>query len=64
MAKYVIDDTTLTGIADPIRVLSGGSEQLSPAAMGAAVTDANAEVSAQTDLLAQIKAALEAKQEG
>ena len=34
--KYVIDDETLTQIADPLRSLAGREEELTPAEMAAA----------------------------
>lgn len=60
--KYVIDDETLTEIANPLRTLSGRTDELTPGEMVAAGAAAVSEVNTQTGLLAQIKTALEAKQ--
>lgn len=62
--KYVIDDETLTQIADPLRSLAGKTDELTPAEMAAAGNAAQTEVSAQTDLIAQIGAALNGKVSG
>lgn len=59
--KYVIDDETMTQIADPLRNLTGRTDELTPAEMAAAGVEANAEVQTQADLIAQISAALEGK---
>lgn len=59
--KYVIDDETMTSIADPLRSLAGREDELTPAEMVAAGNAANTEVYTQTDLIAQISAALEGK---
>jgi hypothetical protein len=54
MAKYSVEDSTMTAIGDPIRTLMGLTEQLSPSAMATNLNGANAEVGTQTDLIAQI----------
>ena len=59
--KYVIDDETLTQIADPLRSLAGREDRLTTADMAAAGHAANTEVNTQVDLIAQISAALEGK---
>ena len=61
MAKRVIDDSTLTAIADPLRSLLGMSEAMSPAAMATNLGAANDHVDDQTALIAQIIEALEGK---
>ena len=65
MAEYLIQDTTLTDIADEIRVLSGSEETMTPAVMTSTLETHNTEMSVglatQDDLIAQITAALEAK---
>lgn len=59
--KYVIDDETLTQIADPLRILAGREDRLTTADMAAAGHAANTEVNTQVDLIVQISAALEGK---
>lgn len=59
--KYVIDSETMTDIADPLRSLTGRTDELTPAEMAAAGAAANTEVQTQADLIAQIGAALEGK---
>lgn len=59
--KYVIDNETMTEIADPLRSLTGRTDELTPAEMAAAGAAANSEVQTQADLIAQIGAALEGK---
>lgn len=63
--QYIIQDTTLTGIADKIRVLSGTEETMTPAEMAATLdthnTEMNEVLSEQDSLIAQLAAALEGK---
>lgn len=59
--KYVIDDTTMTKIADPLRELTGETGELTPNEMADAGESAVAEVDTQTALMEQIQAALESK---
>ena len=59
--KYVIDNETMTQIADPLRSLAGRTDAMTPAEMAAAGNAASTEVSNQTDLIAQISAALAGK---
>lgn len=61
MAKYLIQDTTLTSIADEIRTLSGTEETLSPEAMKENLNGANSAIQEEANLIAQILLALEAK---
>ena len=51
----------MTAIAGPMRTLSGRTDKLNLDEMAAIVTDANAKVSSQADLIAQISEALESK---
>lgn len=62
--KYVIDDETMTQIADPLRSLLGREDELTPAEMAEAGETANAEAQTQTDLIAQIRTALNGKAAG
>lgn len=58
MAKYFIQDETLTNLADEIRVLSGTEDTLTPIQMTSNVQTANDEVDAQSALISQIQAAV------
>ena len=64
MAEYLIQDTTLTNLADKIRVLSGTEDALTPSQMTSNVQSANDEVDAQSALIDQLSAALEGKAGG
>lgn len=59
--KYVIDNKTMTDIADTLRSLMGRTDELTPAEMAAAGAEANSEVQTQADLIEQIGAALVGK---
>lgn len=59
--KYVIDDTTMTEIADPLRELSGRTDELTPAEMAQAGEEAVAEVQTQAGLIEQIATELQGK---
>lgn len=59
MTKYLIQDTTLTSIADEIRTLSGTEETLSPEAMKEKVAEGNENIAIQADLIAQIQAVVD-----
>ena len=65
MAEYLIQDTTLTGIADKIRVLNGTEEAMTPAEMQTILDTHNTEINqalfTQDDLIMQIATALEGK---
>lgn len=59
--EYLIQDTTLTALADEVRELSGTTDKISIDTMTNNLGDANAEVGNQADLIAQIQTALEGK---
>ena len=61
MAKYLIQSESLTAIADEIRVLSGTEEAMSLNTMESHISEANANVDTEADLIAQISSALEGK---
>lgn len=56
--SFLIQGTSLTSIADKIRVLSGSSSTMNPASMAQNVDTANNEISAQVNLISQITSAL------
>ena len=58
MAEYLIQDSTLTGIADKIRVLSGAEGAMTPAEMQNSLSLASTTVDTQTTLISDIKFAL------
>ena len=64
MAEYLIQDTTLTSIANEIRTLSGTEETLSPTEMKEKVAEGNENIATEADLIAQIQTALEGKSSG
>lgn len=61
MAEYLIQDTSLTALADEIRELSGTTNPKSLDAMTSDVDAANTEIAEQAELLNQIATALEGK---
>lgn len=61
MAEYLIQDTSLTALADEIRELSGTTTPKSLDAMTSDVDAANTEIAEQAELLNQIATALEGK---
>ena len=65
MAKYLIEGTTLTSVANSIRIMTGISDTMTASEMANNLRDVKAdidnEIATQTDLIAQITAALEAK---
>lgn len=62
--EYLIQDTTLTALADEVRELSGITDKISVDDMTSNLGEANSEVDNQTDLIAQITTALEGKAGG
>lgn len=54
MEYFLIQDTRLAGIADEIRTASGGEFDLSPSEMEHALTDINAEIETQNELITDI----------
>ena len=64
MDKYVIDNTTLTAIAEPLRDISGRTDELTTAEMASVGEEAAAEVKVQQDLLAEIQTSLQGKAAG
>lgn len=64
MAEYLIQDTTLTAIADQVRTLNGVTENLSPAQITNNLQNSNELVVTQASLIEQINAALEGKASG
>lgn len=61
MAEYLVQEESLTAIANEVRTLSGTTEPMSLDAMATNVSDANTEVDSQEELLTQIASALENK---
>lgn len=61
MSDYLIQQETLTGLADKIRSLSGDESVMTPSMMANNVDEANIEVDTQTNLIAQITDALVGK---
>lgn len=61
MAEYLIQDTTLTSIADQIRTLFEVTDRIDPAYMADAISSANSEVNTQYNYIEQIKATLISK---
>ena len=64
MAEYLIQGESLTAIADEVRELSGTITSLGLDDMTSNLSEANTEVSSQTDLIAQIQEALQGKAVG
>lgn len=61
MSEMIIQRESLTAIADEIRILSGTEGTMGLDAMKSNVSEANANVDTEADLIAQISAALEGK---
>lgn len=61
MAEYLIQGESLTSIGDEIRTLQDLTTVLKPNEMATNLNGANAEVNTQTDIIAQISAALSGK---
>lgn len=64
MAKYSINDSTLTGIADSVRDLSGESDGLSTTNMRNLVNEAVDQINIQKETISQIQIALQGKAGG
>lgn len=64
MSEYLIQGETLTNMADKIRVLNGVEGAMTPAQMDGNLGEANADVSTEADLIAQISSVLEGKAGG
>ena len=68
MAEYLIQDTTLSGIADEIRILNDTTSTMSTAVMKSNLmefnSDMNASIAEQDNLIAQIISALDGKVTG
>ena len=64
MDNYFIKRETLEEIGDEIRTIQGTTELMYPSEMISNLKEANSEVDAQSDLIAQIHAALEEKAAG
>lgn len=61
MAQYLIEDTTLAGLADSARIITGETKQLSPAEMKEQLVIAEEAIDIQADLIAQISSVLDNK---
>lgn len=64
MMDYLIQDNTLTGIADGVRDISGETENLSPAQMTTELGNAGDEVDDQNGILQTLIQTIESKQKG
>ena len=61
MAKYIIQGETLKAIADEVRDLVDITDEINPNEMIANMEQANADVAAQTEIIEQIRTALDGK---
>lgn len=61
---YLIQDNTLTGIADGVRDISGETDNLSPAQMTTELSNAGDEVDDQNGILQTLIQTIETKQKG
>jgi hypothetical protein len=61
MAKYIIQGETLKAIADEVRDLVDITDEINPNEMIANMEQVNADVAAQTEIIEQIKTALDGK---
>lgn len=61
MAKYIIQGETLKAIADEVRDLTDITDEINPSEMIANMEQANADVAAQTEIIEQIRTALDGK---
>lgn len=64
MAKYVIDDSTMTAIATEVRAINGEYNSLTPAQMRLRLEQANSEIAMQQELIVGIFEALDGKTAG
>lgn len=64
MGKVLIQDTTLAGLADSARVITGETKQLSPAEMKEQLVIAEEAIDTQANLLAQLSTILDGKAAG
>lgn len=64
MSEYIVQHDTMVGIADAVRTMTGTADKLSPDQIATSVTAGNTEVDTQSDLIAQISAALDGKAAG
>lgn len=64
MSKAIIDESTLTSLADKIRVLNGTEDTMTPAQMDSELGDANDEVDIQSGLIDQLSELLDGKASG
>lgn len=64
MAEYLVQDTSLTSIADAIRDIDGSTDKVTPSGMVTALEGVNTEVVTQADLISQIATVLEGKSAG
>lgn len=62
--NYVIQGNTLDAIASEVKTLADTSDKISPNEMSEKLAQANTDVETQTDLIAQIKTALNGKASG
>lgn len=61
MTKYIIQGETLKAIADEVRDLTDITDEINPNEMIANMEQANADVAAQTEIIEQIRTALDGK---
>lgn len=64
MAQYLIEDTTLAGLADSARVITGETKELSPAEMKEQLMIAEQQIGVQANLIEQISNILDDKGSG
>lgn len=61
MAEYLIQEETLTAVADSIRDINGSADRITPSGMVTALEGVNTEVNTQTDIIEEIKEVLRTK---
>lgn len=64
MGKAIIDESTLTNLANKIRVLNDTEESMTPVQMNSELASANDEVDAQSALIEQLSELLDGKASG